>query len=46
MLISNFSTSFSDRVTDMLQSGKILRKILREKAKIEVGDKDPAQAKL
>ncbi|TVY68717.1 4-coumarate--CoA ligase-like [Lachnellula suecica] len=27
-------------------SGKILRKILRERAKAEVGDKDPVQAKL
>ncbi len=30
----------------MCQSGKILRKIMREKAKSEVGDKDPIQAKL
>lgn len=29
-----------------LQSGKILRKILRERAKAEVGDKDPVRAKL
>ena len=28
------------------QSGKILRKVLREKAKEEVGDKDRVQAKL
>lgn len=29
-----------------MQSGKILRRIMRDKAKIEVGDKDPVQAKL
>lgn len=34
------------RDADVLQSGKILRKIMREKAKAEVGDKDPVQAKL
>jgi len=36
----------SERKLIFRQSGKILRKIMREKAKIEVGDKDPVQAKL
>lgn len=31
---------------NLWQSGKILRKVLRERAKKEVGDKDPVQAKL
>ena len=35
-----------EAATDDQQSGKILRKILRDKAKAEVGDKDPVQAKL
>jgi len=37
---------FLNEFTDILQSGKILRKILRERAKTEVGDKDIRSSRL
>ena len=33
-------------MTDLIQSGKILRKILRDQAAKEVGDRKPADSKL
>ena len=36
----------SRRQTNGMQSGKIIRRLLRDRAKEEVGDKDPPKARL